>query len=1468
MIAICTAENGHLIQVNASLRDIESAGSLELFLHNEVDIEPDAVLAYLSNGKRLTTSNIRDIHTVQDQLIFVFNKYFLDYDLDDVLNKLNEHSAFQPPVEDPISSTPPLRHTQLATSYARSALAHHEQVQRIVHSMALQQQSLQMSSNNLDLHVLATSETYDGIVNVAEKELKKQESLLKGLEADLDLLARVNVHLEFCSPAVRQAIEEGSPPRVLTDYVSREKMLTVAEACAKSHEELVSEYQKIDKSIAQLKQGADSIRTSAGNDMLLEDAKSCLRRSQDLMDRITDSAAVLESPASDLNVVLPELKQLDLSHRQELQQVIDKKNLYTRQIVSALRHISSLNNAIIRIPPELAKFQADLRNQPKFSHIQRLHNMLHAYGATIIEIVRRKEFTRFFYQRAQAILETMAKVSSAETKRQRVYRSEILDQLPFKLRGLDVSVPTIDFSPEGGTESVYSLERADVDDWMTVLNDLENWSRSKNDLNALNAVIEARTAVEKLINKMDNLELSFDKIAERSLLSASRMSQSRRRSTEAEERAIQELTEELRAAQEAQTLQEQSHRQEKNALQAEIHRLNQVLGDSTSELSVEQDRTSRLERELQQVRAQMESEGVARRILEERNGELTADISRQRDKLSRALADATKQAKEADELRKELAQVKADFEEVKAYERRNSEKAAQLLEEQANNLRILEEARARGEDLEAQIQAVRSESSEMRQALRQASLEKDRLLRAQASEHDKIIRDHKAEADGDRAVLDRQFSELQATLEATEQQLKKVQGDLDVSNADADGLRRELQRIEIELREARHVEELLRNDLSEGRASRSVYEQRLETSNQLVAQIMDVSINFRNSHVKALQAVQAMAVHPGSLRHNNTHNNLAESMPTFSGPPPTSFRQSLIGQVDEPPPIDPSDPTTALEQLREFDHDHFIETVMKTNSIIRKWQKQCKEYRERAKGKISFRNFAKGDLALFLPTRNSVSKNWAAFNVSFPHYFLQATGHLADQLKSREWIVARIMSITERVVDQKDPSSNPYGLGEGVKYYMLEVEDWTQPSTNKRRQSSRKVSNDEARDIFQNGGLRPLSPTALPTPGPPDGGEVEDSFLVAAHANSHFFPTRARANSSPQARPSSLSRLLAQAPSGPEPAAAEPLTSQDNTVVPPAAIRTPSPRLADKVLPLPSSSYNTASGSAPHSPSVGNFNSRHNVNTTNTTANPNPIITSSSSNNNANVPVPVPSASSPSPLRPGSRASRLSNASKFSVGRIPPGLGAVVGNQTKAAPTTALSDQQLSVDVVSSASSASPRVVPAELESSSPFRSPTVEIGPSHTDETVTSLAQITQKAHRRRTASPFTPRTSPLADPTVTTLSRVEHPSPSTSTQPAAFVASRPAMIATNTLANLATSWGMSFGRKKRSSTTEVDVSSNNAEPAVQDGSVDDLKSTTSTITKATAITTPTTTKASTIGERFVSDNANTSARDLLKRF
>ncbi|KAJ7239651.1 hypothetical protein C8J57DRAFT_1564697 [Mycena rebaudengoi] len=426
---------------------------------------------------------------------------------------------------------------------------------------------------------------------------------------------------------------------------------------------------------------------------------------------------------------------------------------------------------------------------------------------------------------------------------------------------------------------------------------------------------------------------------------------------------------------------------------------------------MERERADRLERELEQVRSHLDSELSARRLMEERNSQLSGDIESQRRQLATALADATEQSKITDSLRQELSHLRG--------------------------------TRARGEPGGAD-----SGCAGVDDALKEASREKDRLLRAQASEHDRIIRDHITEANGDRAVLERQFHELKAVQEHTARQLEGVRSEMDLANADTLGLREELKRVERELREASRAERVLRDDLPAGRASQSDYSDRLENSSRLIAQILNVALPFRTAHIKALNAAQLMTSHPGTgLRSSSRHQ-----------PSRRAIAHRPFGPV--------------LEALRAFDHDHFLEAITKTGSTIRKWQKQCKEYRERAKGKISFRNFAKGDLALFLPMRNSVSKPWAAFN---------GNGE----------------------------------LGDGVKYYMLEIEDWTQPSQqNKRKVSSRKVSKEHQSPLVDS------TPT-LP-PGPPEA-EVEDSFLPTHHSsNLHLFPARTRSSSSPPVRPSSL----------------------------------------------------------------------------------------------------------------------------------------------------------------------------------------------------------------------------------------------------------------------------------------------------------------------------------------------------------
>jgi acid stress-induced BolA-like protein IbaG/YrbA len=137
--------------------------------------------------------------------------------------------------KDVTASTPPIRLNQLATSYARASHLHHEHIQLLLRSLLFQHQAIRIASTTLDFNVLAISETFEGIALNARKQLEKQSSLLAGLDSDLELISRVGVHVEFCSAAVRMAIEAGDPHRVLGDYVSKHKMKQVADACVRTH---------------------------------------------------------------------------------------------------------------------------------------------------------------------------------------------------------------------------------------------------------------------------------------------------------------------------------------------------------------------------------------------------------------------------------------------------------------------------------------------------------------------------------------------------------------------------------------------------------------------------------------------------------------------------------------------------------------------------------------------------------------------------------------------------------------------------------------------------------------------------------------------------------------------------------------------------------------------------------------------------------------------------------------------------------------------------------------------------------------------------------------------------------------------------------------------------------------------------------------------------------------------------------
>lgn len=213
------------------------------------------------------------------------------------------------------------------------------------------------------------------------------------------------------------------------------------------------------------------------------------------------------------------------------------------------------------------------------------------------------------------------------------------------------------------------------------------------------------------------------------------------------------------------------------------------------------------------------------------------------------------------------------------------------------------------------------------------------------------------------------------------------------------------------------------------------------------------------------------------------------STANISSDPDTSLNKSISGAVTRKAMVDSGDLELLywmhnddaeaesekydayLHAIGSFDVEAFCEVITKRvkdmEYTAKKYSRDSRLYREKshhaqkeAHEKLAYKSFKEGDLALFLPTRNSATGAWAAFNVGAPHYFLREQD--SHKLRSREWIMARIHKIEERVVDLSKSMAgshandgrsfseasnggdsfeddNPFDLSDGLRWYLIDA---------------------------------------------------------------------------------------------------------------------------------------------------------------------------------------------------------------------------------------------------------------------------------------------------------------------------------------------------------------------------------------------------------------------------------------------
>ncbi|KAI0388139.1 autophagy-related protein 11-domain-containing protein [Hypomontagnella monticulosa] len=510
-----------------------------------------------------------------------------------------------------------------------------------------------------------------------------------------------------------------------------------------------------------------------------------------------------------------------------------------------------------------------------------------------------------------------------------------------------------------------------------------------------------------------------------------------------------------------------------HSLQAEIERLTKEKRDDTlktqgqveflrNEARVQRERNVSLERELKEAREKIkelnkradtfnECTETHTQSLKELHGQLSPTEDPPEDFTDLLDAIATKSIDilaRSKSLEQDLSLKKADLDvlrgtvkEVKSELHIVKEK---LSSEEINVVHLretLDKEKSRCATLEMEVNDGREQLNQLRMKMTEGETGSETLRKKLEDEEKRV------------AELTEQMASKQSQVGSLEEEVRMFQEKLQSSDAMLEAL----------------------NSRSEMRNSRTKdLTQRLYTQNERLCRLLE-RLGYSTTRKDGSMVIQKIP------RSERTSQN-----PNDSSDPGTSIRRSV--SLTSNPLADSADlrllywmnaedSNTEDEQYQafiagpgNFDIDAFSDAmyrrVKEVEHTARKMTRDARNYRERAhdlakeaRDKIAFRQFKEGDLALFLPTRNQRTGAWAAFNVGCPHFFLrEQEGH---RLRSREWLVARITRIQERVVDlskslqstappsegetdsmnTSDENDNPFDLSDGLRWWLIEAHE-------------------------------------------------------------------------------------------------------------------------------------------------------------------------------------------------------------------------------------------------------------------------------------------------------------------------------------------------------------------------------------------------------------------------------------------
>lgn len=428
--------DGREMHVKQALAQFNSLDDLLDCVSLATQIPTDTLICMTEAGGQITEAVMHAlVQRSLDVAIYVFDRHLLYAEPVAAAAALEwaiePRHAVQRPAEDTLDWT------RSARDACASRHAHAAEIEACMHAMC---RSTCVALANLQRHAADVKDALALLDEVTATDMAHMEDLLARYAADLTVLAHVRVSAKVWH----------GPPRMLGDYVSAPKMHAVADICRRELGDMQERHAHARVTEASLRRDMCELAAEI--------------KGLSLQPSIDTAREIAEAARSAEHAAFPALAELDTASHAALAQLISDRNDMVRLHLNLVQDISSVQSDFAELADTLAGIDADLG--PKldgFRHIARLRRMLGAYAATLVEGVRRREFSASFVAQAQSLAELMARLGSAEHARRREFAAKVSPQLPWAVTGLETTVPQLEISTRrdtGGAE----ITRRDIDE--------------------------------------------------------------------------------------------------------------------------------------------------------------------------------------------------------------------------------------------------------------------------------------------------------------------------------------------------------------------------------------------------------------------------------------------------------------------------------------------------------------------------------------------------------------------------------------------------------------------------------------------------------------------------------------------------------------------------------------------------------------------------------------------------------------------------------------------------------------------------------------------------------------------------------------------------------------------------------------------------------------------------------------------